>query len=85
MRADFEVWECVSNEGPQTDPVWLMYDAETNTFPLDKIQERWKCWQASRESLVIELPKSWPEDRGYTAMDAEEVIAAIHAAGVKAK
>lgn len=55
MRADFEVWECVSSEGPQTDPVWLMYDAETNTFPLDKIQERWKCWQASRESLVIDV------------------------------
>lgn len=55
MRNEFEAWECDADQGPQTDPVWLMYDAKTNTYPLDKIQDRWKVWQASRASLVIDL------------------------------
>lgn len=80
MREQFEAWECDSDQGPQTDPVWLMYDAKTNTYPLDKIQGRWETWQASRESLVIELPddgiencrKEWPErgeKYGYDTFD----------------
>lgn len=56
MREEFEAWECDSDHGPQTDPVWLMYDAKTNTYPLDKIQARWLTWQASRAALPVWQP-----------------------------
>jgi hypothetical protein len=56
MREQFEAWECDAPQGPQTDPMWLMYDAESNAYGLDKIQDRWEVWQASRESVVVELP-----------------------------
>lgn len=62
MREEFESWECDAGQGPQTDPMWLMYDAKTNTYPLDKIQGHWLVWQASRESLVVELPDDGIED-----------------------
>lgn len=81
MRNEFETWECDADQGPQTDPVWLMYDAKTNTYPLDKIQDRWKVWQASRKALVIELPD---EEPGYMYY-APDVAAAIEAAGLKVK
>lgn len=48
-----------------------------------------KAWQASRESLVIELPDSFRGDDGCTGVsevfDAVEIRDAIHAAGVKTK
>ena len=69
MREEFEAW---------CDSVGINATSQSGVWA-------WNGWNASRESLVIELPKSWPEDRGYTAMDAEEVIAAIHAAGAKTK
>lgn len=64
MREQFEAWECDADQGPQTDPVWLMYDPKTNTYPLDKIQGRWETWQASRAALVIELPAENPIGSG---------------------
>jgi hypothetical protein len=65
MREQFEAWECDSDQGLQTDPVWLMYDAKTNTYPLDKIQDRWKVWQASRAAQAVE----WPDRHDYTNPD----------------
>ncbi|MDU9393730.1 hypothetical protein [Pseudomonas sp. zfem002] len=56
MREQFEAWECDAPQGPQTDPMWLIYDAESNAYGLDKIQDRWEVWQASREAVVVELP-----------------------------
>ncbi|MCA4961024.1 hypothetical protein [Pseudomonas sp. Y24-6] len=65
MREEFEVWMSCAEQGPKTHPVWLMYDANTNTYQLDKIQGRWVVWQASREALVIE----WPDQHTYTTPD----------------
>lgn len=55
MREQFETWECDAPQGPQTDPMWLIYNAESNTYGLDKIQERWEAWQASREAVVFNI------------------------------
>lgn len=89
IREEFEKWECEADQGPQTDPMWLMYDSATNTYPLDKIQSRWECWQASREALVIDLPKpeseegeSWDGCWKYAVKQCRE---AIEATGVKVK
>lgn len=67
MRMDFEVWECAADEGPQTDPAWLMFDEKTNTFPMDKIQERWRVWQASRAAIEVELPVAHSAPRNSTS------------------
>lgn len=89
MRKDFEAWECDADQGPQTDPVWLMYDAKTSTYPLEKIQDRWKVWQASRESLVIDLSDLSrcfsPNDCGDWAMWLDDVRIMVQAAGLKVK
>lgn len=81
MREDFEAWECDADQGPQTDPVWLMYDAKTNTYPLDKIQARWEVWQASRKSLVIELPVICASDCPYDLK--RDIAEELEAAGIK--
>jgi hypothetical protein len=92
MREAFEAWECDADQGPQTDPVWLMYDAKTNTYPLDKIQDRWEVWQASRAALVIELPKIINKDWACDSSECEFMRGGINltklsilAAGVKVK
>jgi hypothetical protein len=89
IRSEFEAWECDADQGPQTDPVWLMYDAKTNTYPLDKIQARWEVWQASREALVIDLSDLSrcfsPSDCGDWAMWLDDVRIMVQAAGLKVK
>lgn len=90
MREEFETWECDADQGPQTDPVWLMYDAKTNTYPLDKIQGRWEAWQASRAALEIELPVLNPEMFSCNVVFGHEKARseaerAITAAGLKVR
>lgn len=78
MREQFEAWECDAPQGPQTDPMWLMYDAESNAYGLDKIQDRWEVWQASREAVVVELPEpESPESYGVTQQDDPEQYEAL--------
>ena len=43
---------------------------------------RWESWQASRESLVIELPKQFKD---ADCRDLEELHEAIHSAGLNFK
>lgn len=43
-----------------------------------------RCWQASREALVIELPEAYETDSdGYWMLPQKDVWAAIEAAGLK--
>lgn len=65
MREQFEQWECDAPQGPQTDPMWLIYDEVSKTYGLNKIQDRWEVWQASREAVVVELPERAPNDDPY--------------------
>ena len=75
----FEAWAVIDNRysiaRTYTD---LRYDE-------DSTEDAWYAWQASRECLVIELPKEdlnidYP---GYVSLS--EVEEAIHTAGVKYK
>lgn len=49
----------------------------------------WASWEASRERLVIELPSpvDFPDGTGdyHQMIDPDDLIDAIHAAGVKTK
>lgn len=85
MREQFEAWECDAPQGPQTDPMWLIYNSESNHYGLVEIQDRWEVWQASREAVVVELPEVYKQFQGdrHPSMFAEEVRAAIEAQGLK--
>lgn len=49
-------------------------------------QQKWIVWQASRESLVIDLPQRHDQaDNGVECFYCDELEEAIHAAGVKTK
>lgn len=83
MLKQFEAWAVIDNQysiaRTCTD---LRYDE-------DDTEAAWDAWQASRERLVIELPNpvDFPDETGdYPQMiDPDDLIDAIHAAGVKTK
>ena len=87
MREEFEAWakhhyllmDCVTDlqDGEYFDP---------------EMQYAWEAWQASRESLVIELPKRCDKMDGIAVYTEEgdfyhrhDVREAIEAAGLKVK
>ena len=99
MRGDFEAWQI---EEGLTDPMWFepgWFDEKNQEYRLDKVNSDWSiwkaAWKASRESLVIDLPrkekdKAWMDDYDSGCVyGRNEVIEsckyAIHAAGVKTK
>lgn len=83
MREEFKHWESEADDGPQTDPMWLMFDLDLNQFALVEIQSRWEAWQASREALVIELPANRiTQDSIMMRLHCRQ---AIEAAGLKVK
>jgi len=94
MREEFEVW--VKSKWPETD-FGQFNDGEYCGFTL---QHCWAAWQASREALVIELPKCEVDvdsDEDYEVYEQQECLAmceshtltrcrkAIEAAGLKVK
>lgn len=83
MREEFEAWL-------RTRPEVLNigFNKGTGRYVLREDEERWEAWQASRESLVIKLPKE--DDYVQSSETAmffllEDVREAVHAAGVKTK
>lgn len=91
MREEFVVWQCLADQGPQRDPIWMMHDKETNKFAFDKIQSDWVVWQASREALVIQLPEKCEyadSQSGYAKghrQGKRDLVDCIEAAGLKVK
>lgn len=78
MRKDFEEW--AASKGFNTK---LREDtSSSDTFFAYETEQRWVCWQASRESLVVELPRNnaidemGPFDNGYTSCiyDVRDVL-----------
>lgn len=71
MRKDFEEW--AASKGFNTK---LREDtSSSDTFFAYETEQRWVCWQASRESLVVELPISEIYDsRSGSLNEVEEVI-----------
>lgn len=94
MREEFEVWVLA---GPDAlEPADLRWMDGRNTYYWAITRCMWEAWQASRESLAIELPGcadtgvdtgGWPLDSGSHRIN--KVIGqcreAIRAAGVKTK
>lgn len=51
-------------------------------FDKEYLQREWQAWQASRESVVVELPKEWVTNVG-TMLPPPGVRRAIEAQGLK--
>lgn len=88
MREEFEFWQCESDEGPHTDPIWMIYDAAGN-YGIAEIQRDWVIWRASRAALVVELPDSVANTGTLTSTAVlsykRECSEAIRVCGIKVK
>jgi hypothetical protein len=85
MREEFEAWHRSVVEG---DPPHEKYNS--GDYRNQHVQRYWLGWQASRASLVIELPETigvyaHPESDREWVLDPDDVRAAIEAAGLKVK
>ncbi|WKW34375.1 hypothetical protein KIH13_12415 [Pseudomonas viridiflava] len=88
VREEYEVW--VLREYPNQH----MGRFATGEYHSTVIEDCWQAWQASREALVIELPKDFGTETGKPFGDLlclvsnaafSECRKAIKAAGVKVK
>lgn len=79
MRDEFDAWA-------RDNAMLLFVKVATGKYSSEKTELAWQAWQASRAALVIELPPQWYDAReDGDIMDANAVIAAIEAAGVRVK
>lgn len=76
MREEFETWA--------VDHSMALHLARSDSglYASPVTQKFMDCWQASRESLVIELPKPWQTNVG-AMMTPNGVKFAIESAGLK--
>lgn len=82
MREEFEEWCKGFHVGSSLE----RYEDDPGVYLDWNVQCVWRAWQASRAALVIELPPQWYDAReDGDIMDANAVIAAVEAAGVRVK
>ncbi len=60
-RQQFECWYFNNHRHEQKYP---LHKDESGEYFYDGARRAWEAWQASRESLEVELPESNPEDSG---------------------
>lgn len=91
MRDEFEkavVSMHVSHGVPPEDAAAFL-EIGSNGYRSVSTKSAWWAWQASRDHLVIELPipVDFPDGTGdyHQMIDPDDLIDAIHAAGVKTK
>lgn len=95
-REQFEAWNplppgCIFHEGKYG--FWLVLDESGEpefSTGMGLTQNKWEAWQASRQSLVIELPQrcsyelqGMTNDANGDYLDYEETVAAIQLTGAE--
>lgn len=87
MRDEFEEWAAEEAEVRGVGTLLgLMKDEHHDRYSMIWTQTAWVAWQASRESLVIELPGACECCHDQSAIDMNEACAqVIEAAGLKVK
>lgn len=68
----------------------LFQRGHSRDYLMDAVQNAWEIWQASRATLVVQLPETFdathhPLHGEYPCLDPEEVKAALAAVGLKVK
>lgn len=79
MREKFEAW-WTKEHGNKP-----LYDYIAACYQRNSAELCWIAWQASHESLVIELPDPHPDCNPNYREGIEDCAAAIKAAGLKVK
>lgn len=78
MREEFEAWYLDKYCGGQERLRRCSNDE--STYYYCGVQAMWTPWQASRESMVIELPeRSWPVGHNYPLANYDTTVAAEQA------
>lgn len=93
MREEFEVWQAKETPGADLDHCGELIGSGPSRVSYRNmyVAERWIGWQASRESLVIELPadahlsRDGLDEHYQAGHMRDQIVEAIHAAGVKTK
>lgn len=92
MRIEFEavMAKQLSSEGYSDFSVEMMFERGSNDeYRSIRVNGAYWGWQASRESLVVKLPDpvDYPDGCGdvYEAIDPDQLIEAIHSAGIRTK
>ena len=84
MRNQFEEWQLQTYCGG-SERLRKCKNDESYYYYTD-VQLKWKAWQASRECLVIELPHDVTHVTNIAYEEGrDDVLKAVHAAGVKTK
>ena len=86
-RADFEAW--MKRRHPGIDWIIDRADDDENIYRNPGVEGHWESWQASRASVVVELPQHDPDsnepfDVGFCRA-IEELRAAAVATGLTVK
>jgi len=76
-REQFEAWVGRLNAAGKAELNSLKRTVNGNYYVDLNTEMLWQAWQASRQSLVVKLPRL----TGDAAYDAQEVIDALDAAG----
>jgi hypothetical protein len=97
MREEFETWAIAYATKHKYEYMTILLakcPTDDNVYRVSWVDCAWIGWKASRESLVIELPDRYDwtaeqvgifkDDEG-TLFDADAVVEAIEAAGLKVK
>lgn len=96
MREDFEAWvekEAKARRYTYMDFL-LIRDPVSDDYRTTWVDMAWMGWQASRESLVFELPKGWGDDcintktgkpYEHSLLNSGEIRKLLEAAGLKVK
>ncbi|MEE5068597.1 hypothetical protein V2J79_05125 [Pseudomonas alliivorans] len=85
MREEFEAWVKGQEDyfGCSSESLTRCYE-DPDEYLCGAVHGAWLGWQASREALVIELPKAWQTNVG-AMLTPNGVRFAIQEAGVKVK
>ena len=86
IRKEFEAW--IKAEWPKTslNRCDAEYSLSVGQYVCWEVECCWRSWQASRESMVVEMPYDVMHVTNISYEDGrDDVIAAIHATGIRTK
>lgn len=76
MREEFEAWamnDLIQNEGHTEDSAKdFLYRPEGGYYSALRYRGAWQGWQASRQSLEVELPSAICKENGFDCEENED-------------
>ena len=89
MRIEFEtaMAKQLSSEGYTDFSIEMMFErGSDDEYRSIRVNGAYWGWQASRNSIEIDMPRSFSEDRYFRDVyEVEDVLSVIHSAGIRTK